>query len=508
MESLYINGGMIGATLDYNTTEKYLISEGSLSYVGNIVSSVAHAQNVTFTITGLTGGSDSAPAIGDIVIVAIAFRKDSGDNAISCTTAGYTEIADLFANDTYDTNLAVYYKVLTTTETSVSFNSGSTTSNSYIQMCCQVWRGIDIVSPLDVSAVPAVIINTGTPNAPSISTVSANSIILAIGASVGASLTNLTVPSGMSNFLFSGGASVQLGIASYLQVNSGAYDPPAFGGGGTSALSSSCAVTVALRAGKVYGNLKNSGVWDLSAIYERRYNSDPYYANVSLLLHGDGTEGSTTIIDSSPNAFTVLASGNAKISTINSKFGGSSLLFDGTGDWVGTNATTNTAAMDLIGNSFTIECWIYLNISKSLGHRIFSTGAGAVGWGSIASLHTLFQVQDATNKLSLQLSNNTTTAINTLTTATVPITTWTHIAAVYDGANNVKIFINGVLESFTIATPVRPMFPPYVSIATALGEAGGSGTALNGSIDDLRITKGVARYTANFTPSTTPFQDY
>jgi hypothetical protein len=57
---------------------------------------------------------------------------------------------------------------------------------------------------------------------------------------------------------------------------------------------------------------------------------DPQFGSVSLLLHGDGTNGSTTITDNSPTPKTVTAVGNAQISTAQSKFGGASILFDGT----------------------------------------------------------------------------------------------------------------------------------------------------------------------------------
>ena len=65
-----------------------------------------------------------------------------------------------------------------------------------------------------------------------------------------------------------------------------------------------------------------------------KYETDPYRSQVSLLLHGDGANGSTTIVDSSPSPKTVTAVGNAQISTTQSKFGGSSLAFDGAGDYL------------------------------------------------------------------------------------------------------------------------------------------------------------------------------
>ena len=62
--------------------------------------------------------------------------------------------------------------------------------------------------------------------------------------------------------------------------------------------------------------------------------AEPYFHNNSLLLHGDGTNGSTTFKDDSINNHTITAYGNAQISTAQSKFGGSSIYFDGNGDYL------------------------------------------------------------------------------------------------------------------------------------------------------------------------------
>ena len=61
---------------------------------------------------------------------------------------------------------------------------------------------------------------------------------------------------------------------------------------------------------------------------------DVYYPQTSLLMHFNGTNGSTTMTDNSKNNFAVTAVGNAQLSTAQSKFGGSSLLLDGTGDYL------------------------------------------------------------------------------------------------------------------------------------------------------------------------------
>ena len=57
---------------------------------------------------------------------------------------------------------------------------------------------------------------------------------------------------------------------------------------------------------------------------EEAGGGDPYFANVSLLLHCDGSDASTTFTDSSSNGHTVTASNDAQIDTAQSKFGGAS----------------------------------------------------------------------------------------------------------------------------------------------------------------------------------------
>ena len=87
---------------------------------------------------------------------------------------------------------------------------------------------------------------------------------------------------------------------------------------------------------------------------------DPVFNNVSLLLHGNGTNGSTTITDSSPSPKTVTAAGNAQISTaIADPFGDSSrgvLAFDGNGDYLAIPDSTDWN----LPNDFTVEAWVYL----------------------------------------------------------------------------------------------------------------------------------------------------
>jgi len=205
---------------------------------------------------------------------------------------------------------------------------------------------------------------------------------------------------------------------------------------------------------------------------------DPQFGSVSLLLHGNGANGSTTITDSSRFANTVTAVGNAQISTAQSKFGGSSIALDGTGD----ELTTTVDSINIRTNPFTIESWCYLNSTVNFS----LIGVNSNFYIILAGSNVL--VGDAVvNNISVSSS-------------ILPTSAWFHMALSFDGTTY-RLFINGIsqatsttlLKSFSLtAIRIGAYTPSY---------------ALNGYIDDFRITKGIARYAANFTPPTAPFPD-
>lgn len=217
--------------------------------------------------------------------------------------------------------------------------------------------------------------------------------------------------------------------------------------------------------------------------------TDPYFANVSLLLHGDGANGSTTIVDSSPTPKSVTAFGNAQISTAQSKFGGASIAFDNTGDYL-----VPASSADLIlGSTWTVECWWYLNAvgtSSSRNSLLLSGGlnsAGSLGIYQEAGAFLNVRAGGATS--DVRSSNNSIVSLE-----------WQHIAI--STLNNVAtIYINGVQNGS------GPINGPVTASVSRIGSIGIGEYDTSGYIDDLRITKGVARYTSNFTPPTAPFPD-
>lgn len=208
---------------------------------------------------------------------------------------------------------------------------------------------------------------------------------------------------------------------------------------------------------------------------------DPVFNNISLLLHGNGTNGSTTITDSSPTPKTVTAVGNAQISTAQSKFGGSSIALDGTGDRLTIPSISIATAED-----FALETFLYKTARDDSGYsNIFASSGGAqIGY-------------DFTTNGSIFMYIAGGFAVSATGTA-VPTNSWSHVAYTRQGSTY-RVFVDGVLQGTGTGTSA-------FSIDT-LGSSNGGSQDVNGYIDELRITKGVARYTSNFTPPTAPFPD-
>ena len=219
------------------------------------------------------------------------------------------------------------------------------------------------------------------------------------------------------------------------------------------------------------------------------------FGSVSLLLHGNLVTTSTNIVDSSSSPKTVTPVGNAQISTaIADPFGNSTgvIAFDGTGDWL-TVPFNDGWSFGL--NNFTVECWFRTSSTNQYASLVSADGTGINGWS--------FLLNPVANdgKLTFYEPN---LAPSLLSTATGGLNNnqWHHAALVKNGTL-LSIYVNGI-SSASLTTSASASLPGTLYVG---GSVVGGSRALNGYIDDLRITKGVARYTANFTPPTAPFPD-
>lgn len=219
-------------------------------------------------------------------------------------------------------------------------------------------------------------------------------------------------------------------------------------------------------------------------------SSDPYYSNTYVLLNGNGTNGSTTFTDSGPRNLTITSTGTGAvtISTAASKYGGSSILFNGT-----NGLSTPTTAVVGTGD-YTMEGWVYITNSTSAYRTLFGLGSSHIRYGDAGF----------GNKLQCGTNLNTIAACwSCSATHSSYLNTWVHIAFTRQ-SGTCRLFINGTLQN--INNGANPGTYPYTSftstedLGTVNGYAGGGSWI--GYQDDVRLTVGYARYTSNFTPPT------
>ena len=224
---------------------------------------------------------------------------------------------------------------------------------------------------------------------------------------------------------------------------------------------------------------------------------DVSYNDVSLLLNMEGSNGSTTFTDSSSSGHSITANGNASISTSEFKFGSSSAYFDG-------NSYLNTASNDFAFGTgdFTIEWWQNFNadslktgIGYEKGALQISTSVGGfnTSYNSGILIAYGFSVT-GDNSIAVNLDSSTIgSAANVLSP-----NTWQHLS-VSRNSGTVKVFLNGSEVASAVNTG------NVVGQNLVLGGYYNTSYLVTGYMDNIRITKGVARYTSNFSVPTAAF---
>jgi hypothetical protein len=187
--------------------------------------------------------------------------------------------------------------------------------------------------------------------------------------------------------------------------------------------------------------------------------------------------------------------GNAQISTSVKKYGTGSLAFDGSGDYL---YIPNTPSLRLSSTgAFTIEFWVNPSALSSDQHVIhaYNNSSPNQGWafgfgsGGVANTSLAFYDGGSWRTVSTGFSTGT----------------WYHIAVSSQGSSNTgRLFLNGVQQgsAFSVSSSIANSATPI-----AIGAQYTGSFPFNGYIDDLRITNGYARYTANFTPPTLALSD-
>lgn len=211
-----------------------------------------------------------------------------------------------------------------------------------------------------------------------------------------------------------------------------------------------------------------------SAVKSAIGETDPYWSSVSMLLHCE------TLTDSSSSPLTITNYG-AVVSTANAKFGGKSLYLNSAGVY----SYSAGGVISLPSVPFTFEGYINTS-SVTVTETIFQL------FNSLSNYYTVNIVNGA---ITLQSAAGTLS-----TTGAVASGNWYHVAWVYSSGTT-YLFLNGTLiYSGTTLTYVSGGYSLFVGMQNY-----GTGGGFKGYIDEVRFTKGVARYTANFTPPASAF---
>ena len=238
------------------------------------------------------------------------------------------------------------------------------------------------------------------------------------------------------------------------------------------------------------GNMTDIRLVTGSSVYTTDFtpSTSPLTAitNTQLLLNAERAG----IIDKSQSVKTLTLNGDVKSSTTQTKYLSSSMYFDGTGDYV-TLPASNELVMG--AGDFTIEAWVYLDsLTDTRGGQdgVFvemrSSGANSTG----------FVFNCRTSATDFLLNFYTDGGPNVAATG-LSYSTWHHVAVTRE-SGTIRLFANGTVDK-TFTKTNNFSDSPNITIGQSTLY---SSSSIVGYMSDLRITKGLARYTANFTPPT------
>jgi hypothetical protein len=230
--------------------------------------------------------------------------------------------------------------------------------------------------------------------------------------------------------------------------------------------------------------------------------TDPDWTHVVLLLgfEGvDGSQGAPGFTDESPrHRGTAAVSGGSQLDTAQFKFGTSSLSVTGTLPLVVFSNSSDFDLSDSNSDQFTIECWARFTGFNTGYNSLVSRALGPINWRFAAFDNGALLFQSSSDGSTINVDVRSAGAI--LTTGI-----WYHLAVDKDSTGKIRLYRNGVPVGSS--TPLDSSIHHAGTINISIGSVGFGGSAVNGWIDEVRVTKGVARYQtdASFTPPTAPF---
>lgn len=258
----------------------------------------------------------------------------------------------------------------------------------------------------------------------------------------------------------------------------------------------------------LWGYYRNNGsnqcLFSKSGEYELSINSSNELSFIvtagigdsKLLAHCDGTDASTSFTDSSNSSHTITANGNAQVDTSQKVFGTGSLLLDGSGDYL---SVPDHDDWNLGSTPFTVDCWIRFSSTAS--------NQGIVGQQTSGSDFWAFKWDNSSGQLMFKVASGGSVTVNVAAAWSPAADTWYHVAAIRGwggNANDWALTVNGVQIGATVTD--SDSVGDYTGDLWVGRDADNSGNYFNGWIDEVRIVKGTAVWTSNFTVPDSAYQ--
>lgn len=234
-------------------------------------------------------------------------------------------------------------------------------------------------------------------------------------------------------------------------------------------------------------------VASISATPDRVFSARKMNDDVSLLLHFNGLNNSTSFIDNSNYAHTITTTGNTKISSARKKFGKTSGYFDGVTP-LDLLSAPDSNAFNFGNSNFTIDFHCYPTIVPTHDHVIYAQHVDGNNKG------ILYYTNTGVLRYYLILGGSTLVFIDTA--FSIIENQWQHIRLLRYG-NLWKLCHDGIVKGSVSAAVTYPDFAADVLI----GAQGTASAPYVGYLDELIVVKGRALSTGNFTPPTKPYVD-
>lgn len=213
--------------------------------------------------------------------------------------------------------------------------------------------------------------------------------------------------------------------------------------------------------------------------------TDPFFSNVVLLCGFNGVDAATSTTDEC-GRHTVSMSAGAQLDTGQFKFGSASAQFDGSNDYL--EVTGNLSDFLFGTGQFTVETFLRFDTGFGAGETIMGK------WSFSNSAQNAWFFDRSGGALRFIAKNASVSVVSGAWSASTGV--WYHVAVDRDGANKIRIYIDGAMVGST--TNAADINETGASLGIgSMADSFGAFNPLNGWLDEVRITKGVARYASD-----------